>query len=114
MTNKQKAQTKPVVSKIEETFGVYVVPYQMAKDFWLEDLTEVHENCPANQRLSKDVAKRLGLSIDEITVRPLHDIDECLYIQLRIRGSKQDIEKVNKVLKARDESVEQTGSEVNE
>lgn len=113
MTNKQKAQTKPVVSKIEETSDVYVVPYQMAKDFWLEDLTEVHENCPANQRLSKDVAKRLALSIEEVAVESFSDNDGGVYIKLKIRGSKQDIEKVNKVLKARDESVEQIESEVN-
>lgn len=73
MTKKQKAQSKPVNSKIHKTRDTYYVPYQMAKDIHLDELTEVHKDVPANQRLSKAVAKRLALSVAEVTVEPFND-----------------------------------------
>lgn len=79
----------------------------MAKDICLDEITEVHENIPVNQQLSKNIAKRLALSVEDVTVESFDDNDGCVVIRLKIRGSKQDIDKVNKVLKAREDSVEQ-------
>lgn len=113
VAHKRKLSKKvPRSDKIHHTFDVYFVPYQMAKELCIWELTD--EDLPANQQLSKDVAKRLALSVEEVTVRTFYDDDDGVYIQLKIRGSEQDIEKVNEVLQARYDSVEQEDEETPE
>lgn len=96
-------EEKQVNIKIAETSDVYLVPYEMAKDIYLEMLTD--EDLPLEQRLPKDVANRLALSIEEVTVRPF-DNDESVCIHLKIRGSEQDIYNLNKVLQAIYDSID--------
>lgn len=112
MTKKQKSQSKPMTSKIHQTSDIYFTGYQMAKELYLEELTD--EDLPANQRLPKDVAKRLALSVGDVTVEPFDDEEGAVCIKLKIRGSEQDIDKLNKVLQARDDSVEQEDKETTE
>lgn len=110
VVHKRKLSKKKVESdKIHQIFDVYCVPYDMAKWCYLEELTD--KNLP--QQVSKDVAKRLALSVEQVVVKPF-DEDECVFIELKIRGSEQDIEKVNEVLRARYDSDEQEDEETTE
>lgn len=94
------AKGKKATSKIHETFGDFIEFYSMAKDLYLDDLT--NKDLPANERLPKNLTKRLALSVKEVTVGSFDEAeDECVYIRFKIRGSEQDIGKVNELLRAR-------------
>ena len=100
LMRRKKTQNKPVSQNKHETFGDFLEFYSMAKDLYLDDLTD--EYWPENERISKNVAKRLSLSVKEVTVGSFDEAnDECVYIRFRIQGRKKDIELVNKVLNAR-------------
>ena len=100
------AKGKKAISKIHETSDVHIVFYSMAKEIYLDDLTD--KDLPPNERLPKNIAKRLAISVKEVTVGSFDEADdECVYIRFKIRGSEKDIGKVNEVLRARYDSVEQ-------
>lgn len=99
---RQKTQKQPTSGKVHQTTDVYICPYEMARDIWLDQITDEDE--PENQRLPKDVAKRLSLSVKEVQVGNFNDMDDCVYIVLNIQGREDDIEKVDSVLQARYDS----------
>jgi len=95
-----KTKNKKQTSKMHQTSDGYYVPYQMAKEIYIEELTEVNKNVSADQRLPKDISKHLTISVESVTVESF-DKDKGIFINLKIRGSKKDINKVNEVLQAR-------------
>lgn len=71
----------------------YFCPYEMAKDFYLDGLVD--------EGLSKDVAERLTLKVNEILIGNFSDPDECVRIEFNIFGNDEDLALVDEILQVR-------------
>ncbi len=71
----------------------YFCAYSVSREVYLDMLID--------DGLSKDIAKRLVLEIDNVTVNDFKNPDECVQIGFDIIGSEEDLAVVDKILKKR-------------